>query len=58
MSLLISRVFGDEVQVFSADDESSVHLGGDNGASQDTAANAAEMLVPSGLHKSLLQATL
>jgi len=37
VSLLVTGVLGDEVKVFSADDESSVHLGGDNGASQDTA---------------------
>lgn len=37
VSLLISGVLGDEVEVFSADDERAVHLGGDNGAGQDTA---------------------
>ena len=37
MSLLISRVFGDEVEVFAADDKGSVHFGGDDGACEDTA---------------------
>jgi len=36
VTLLISGVFGNEVEVFAADDEGSVHLGGDNSASQDT----------------------
>ena len=39
MSFLISRVFGDEVKVFSANDESAVHFGGDHRASKDTAAD-------------------
>lgn len=42
VSLLISGVFGDEVEVFSADDEGSVHLGGDNGSGQDTATDGDE----------------
>ncbi len=37
MSLLISGVFGDEVEVFAADDKGSVHFGGDDGACEDTA---------------------
>ena len=37
VALLVSRVFRDEVEVFAADDESSVHFGGDDGASEDTA---------------------
>ena len=37
MSLLISRIFGDEMKVFAADDEGAVHFGGDNCASEDTA---------------------
>ena len=37
MSLLISGVFGNEVEVFAADDESSVHFSGDDGACEDTA---------------------
>ena len=37
MSLLISGVFGNEVEVFAADDESSVHFGGNDGACEDTA---------------------
>jgi hypothetical protein len=37
VSLLISGVFWDEVKVFSADDERSVHLGGDDSSGQDTA---------------------
>ena len=42
MSFLVSGVFRDEVKVFSADDESSVHLGRDNGSGQDTATNGDE----------------
>ena len=37
VSLLITGVLGDEVEVFSADDQSSVHLGRDDFAGQDTA---------------------
>jgi hypothetical protein len=37
VSLLVTGVLGDEVKVFSADDEGSVHLGGNDGAGQDTA---------------------
>jgi hypothetical protein len=36
---LVSVVFGNEVEVFSADDQSTVHLGRNHGASQDTATN-------------------
>ena len=39
MSFLISRVFGDEVEVLAADDEGSMHFGGDDGAGEDTAAD-------------------
>ena len=42
MSLLVSGVFWDEVKVFSADNESSVHLGRDNGSGQDTATDGDE----------------
>ena len=42
VSLLVSGVFGDEVEVFSADDEGSVHLGGDDGSGQDTATDGDE----------------
>lgn len=42
VSFLVSGVFRDEVKVFSADDESSVHLGRDNGSGQDTATNGDE----------------
>lgn len=34
MSLLISGVFGNEMEVFASDDESSMHFGRDNGASE------------------------
>ena len=37
MSLLISGVFGDEVEVFAANDKGSVHFGGDDGACKNTA---------------------
>jgi len=42
VSLLVSSVLGDKVEIFSADDESSVHLGGNNGTSQDTATDGDE----------------
>ena len=42
VSLLISVVLGDEVKIFSADDESTVHLSGNDGAGQDTATNGDE----------------
>lgn len=37
VSLLVTRVLGDEVEVLSSDNEGSVHLGGNDGAGQDTA---------------------
>lgn len=37
VSLLITGVFGDVVEVFTSDDGGTVHLGGNDGASQDTA---------------------
>lgn len=39
VSLLVSGVLGDEVKVFSADDQSSVHLGRDDSAGEDTASD-------------------
>lgn len=39
VSLFISRVFGDEMKVFAADDESSMHLGRNDGASQDSSSD-------------------
>lgn len=42
VSLLVSGVLGDEVKVFSANDEGSVHLGGNDGTSQDTATDRNE----------------
>jgi hypothetical protein len=59
MSLLISGVLGNEMEVFSADDESAVHFGGDNGASQDTATDRNEtgeraFLICEGLESVLL----
>ena len=39
MTLLIPRIFFNEVKVFAADDESSVHFGGDDCAGEDTAAD-------------------
>lgn len=35
VSLLVSVVFRDKVQVFTSDNDGSVHFGGDNGTSQD-----------------------
>jgi len=40
VSLLIPGVFGDEVEIFSADNERAVHFGGNDGARQNTAADA------------------
>lgn len=37
MSLLVSGVLGDEMKVFSTDDQSAVHFRRYNGAGQDTA---------------------
>lgn len=42
MSLLVSGVLWNEVKVLAADDESSVHLGGDDGTGEDTATNGDE----------------
>lgn len=39
---LVTGVLGDEVQVLAADDESTVHLGGDDGTGEDTAADGDE----------------
>lgn len=37
VALLVTGVLGDEVQVLSSDNDGSVHLGGNDGAGQDTA---------------------
>lgn len=42
VSLLVTRVLGDEVEVLSSDNEGSVHLGGNDGAGQDTATDGDE----------------
>jgi len=42
VSLLVSGVFGDEVKVFSADDECAVHLGGHNSTRKDTTTDGDE----------------
>jgi hypothetical protein len=42
VSLLISGVFRDEVEVFSADNKGAVHLGRNDSASQDTSTNGNE----------------
>jgi hypothetical protein len=39
VALLVTRVFGDEMEVFAANDECAVHLGADDGAGEDTAAD-------------------
>lgn len=39
VTLLIPRVFGDEVEVFAADDESSVHFCGDDSSGKNSAAD-------------------
>lgn len=42
MSLLVTGVLGDKVEVLSSDDDGSVHLGGNDGAGQDTATDGDE----------------
>lgn len=42
VSLLVTRVFGDEMEVFTTDDEGSVHFGGDDRSSQDPSADRDE----------------
>ena len=42
VALLVSGVFGDEVEVLAADDEGAVHFGGDDGAGEDAATDADE----------------
>lgn len=42
VSLLVTRVLGDVVKVLSSDDDGSVHLGGNDGAGQDTATDGDE----------------
>lgn len=37
VTLLITRVLGDVVKIFTTDDDSALHLGGDNNTGQDTA---------------------
>ncbi len=39
VSLLVSGVLGNEVEVFAANDEGSVHFGRDDGAGEDTSAD-------------------
>ncbi len=39
VTLLISRVFGDEVQVLSANNEGTVHFGRDDGAGENSSAD-------------------
>ena len=39
VTLFISRVFGDEVKVFAANDQRAVHFSGDDSAGKDTAAD-------------------
>jgi hypothetical protein len=40
MSLLVTVVLLDVVQVITTDDDGALHLGGDDGSGEDTAANA------------------
>lgn len=42
VSLLVTGVFGDKVEVLAADDQRAVHLGGNDGAGQDTATDRDE----------------
>lgn len=39
MSFLVSRILGDEVEIFASDDEGSVHFRGHDGTGKDTAAD-------------------
>lgn len=39
MTFFVSGVFGDEVKVLAANDESAVHLSGDNSTGENTAAD-------------------
>jgi hypothetical protein len=39
MSLLVSGIFGNEVKVFSSNNDGSVHFGGDNLAGKDSTSN-------------------
>ena len=42
VALLVSGVLRNEVEIFPSDNESAVHLGGDDGAGEDTAADGDE----------------
>lgn len=42
VALLVTGVLGDEVEVLAADDDGAVHLGGNDGAGQDTATDGDE----------------
>lgn len=42
VALLVTGVLGNEVEVLAADDDGAVHLGGHNGAGQDTTADGDE----------------
>ena len=39
MALLVSRIFRNEMEVFTTNDEGSMHFCGDDGTSEDTPAN-------------------
>lgn len=39
VALFVSGIFGDEVKVFAANDESAVHLSGNNSTGENTAAD-------------------
>jgi hypothetical protein len=42
VALLVTVVLGDVVEVFTADDDGTVHLGGDDTAGEDTTTNGDE----------------
>jgi hypothetical protein len=42
VAALVTGVLGDEVEVLAADDQGAVHLGGDDGAGEDTATDGDE----------------
>ena len=42
VALLVTRVLGDEMEILSSDNEGSVHLGGHDGAGEDTTTDGDE----------------
>lgn len=42
VSLLVTRVLGDKMEILSSNDDGAVHLGGNDGTGQDTATDRDE----------------